>query len=520
MTTLKPYHRHRQGLALFMTGLMFVSTIAPGLQAATGVWTVNAAGDWSNAANWQNGIIPNAIGDIAIFRNDIAAARTVSWTAPITVGGMEIGDALGGSAFTFSGTNFTFNNGANNAFIRKFGGVTDFWQAPLFLDSNLDAAIHAGVLQVNGASNGPISLFGGRDIIKSGSGSLQLNSSTDSFGGNFRLQFGALLLAGANSPNPMLGFGANGITLTGSGSADRTTLQLRNSGAGDNGLIIYGGNNNINLQGAATINVDRNLFTTVAAVGNTFVFNNLNFGGGLLNMTGGNNYGLRFDGTTSLIGQTNVFNPSTPASPLTLNGPIIDRGNGRALIKEGAGRLVIGSSTNNYSGVTAVKNGILELSAVANLGNSRTFVNGGALSPANRTGLNAVSANGLVLVGQLGTTRYALPAIGLLESYGNVDAANPMNLNVPIAGMALAIDGGSTNAAVTRDINLSQVGSGSNRVWVTNALGLDRTYTGVITPSADNTIRLSSGGNNLIVGGALPNRLGGPCFQCESHDWV
>jgi hypothetical protein len=81
--------------------------------------------------------------------------------------------------------------------------------------------------------------------------------------------------------------------------------------------------------------------------------------------------------------------------------------------------------------------------------------------------------------------------------------------------MALAIDGGQTNAAVTRDINLSQVGSGSNRVWVTNALGLDRTYTGVITPSADNTIRLSSGGNNLIIGGALPNRLGGPASNAN-----
>ena len=90
--------------SVLLVGMFFTGSGAP-LMAATGTWTVDAAGNWTGTpANWQGAVIPNAIGDLAIFRNDITAARTVTLNAPITLGGLSIGDLLGGSVFTFAGT--------------------------------------------------------------------------------------------------------------------------------------------------------------------------------------------------------------------------------------------------------------------------------------------------------------------------------------------------------------------------------------------------------------------------------
>lgn len=473
------------------------------VQGANGVWTLNNNGNWTTSANWSGGTVPGGAGDVAIFNQlDINGNRTVTLDAPVTLGGLLVNDSLGGNNYIFAGSNaLTFDNGLSDAFLRKFGSATDVIQTPLVLTSNLNFGIHTGTLQVNGASNAQVAITGAGNLIKSGAGTLQLNSNLSGFAGNYVLNLGTLAIGGANGATVDLGTGTGGIILNGSGSADRTVLQLRNNGVGSNGLVTYTGNNDVTVQGAATINVDRDFLVTSTNTGNTIVLDNLTMNGGLLQTTGGNSYALQFDGTTTLAGQTNVFFPNT--AQLRLAGVITDGAASRALIKEGPGRLLVMNSGNAYDGVTAVKNGILQLTDGAKLGSAATFVNGGILSVATPATLAGVSANGLNLVGQLGTSRFVLPVVAVPQSFGNIDGANPLAVNVPVAGMMLGIDG-----TVTNNIQLSQVGGGTNRVWLSNLTGLDTTFQGVLQADDDGMLRLASPGNTLIISGAA-DRIGG-----------
>ncbi len=142
------------------------------------------------------------------------------------------------------------------------------------------------------------------------------------------------------------------------------------------------------------------------------------------------------------------------------------------------------------------------------------MVAGGALSVTDRFVLDDITTNGgLNLVGQLGTSRFILPVVG----YGgnlDIDATNHFNmLDAPIAGMILGIDGvtdttGVNTSVNTANIDLSQVANGSNRVWLGNVLGFDRTYRGILTNGVSGDLRLTSGGSTFILD-TTANILGG-----------
>lgn len=483
----------------------------------TGTWILDANGNWTGGpANWSGGVIPNGVGDIATFRNDISAGRTVTLNAPITLGGLNLNDALGSSAFTFAGTNaLTFDNTAGSAFFSKFGGATDIWQAPLVLPDSVLWNIFAGTLQVNGASNAQVSYTGSGDTVKNGSGTLQLNIDSTSgagYTGNWVLNLGSLTFGGANSASPSsLGLGTGGITLNGSGNSGLAILNLNNNGTGSDTTATWTGNNDVILQGGARITVDRN-FLNGANDRVNHVLDNLTMNGGVLAVTSANSHRLTFSGTTTLAGQTSSFDVGTNATAtlanLTLSGALTDGANTRALIKEGAGRLAITNTANTFDGATAIKDGILQLGSGANLGGGSTFVNGGVLSIPDTATLNAVSAaGGIKLVGQLGISRYALPSVAYHGS-ATIDASNPVAVTAPAAGMILGIDGVSgTSSTNSANIDLAYVAGGSSRVWLGNAVGFDRTYTGTLTNGAAGDLRLTAGANNLILSGA--NSLGG-----------
>ena len=488
--------------------------IQHGANAVTGQWTLDNSGNWTASANWAGGIVPNNIDDIAIFGNNILANRTVTLDAPITLGGLTIGDAFGTSVFTFAGANaLTFDVTAGDAVINKYNSVTDVWQAPLILNDNLKANIYAGTLDVNNAG-AQVSYSGAGNTIKNGAGALQLNidATTAAYTGNWAVNLGTLRIGGANGATPgSLGTGTGGITLNGQGRADLAILDLRNNGdAVSNTDIFYTGNNDVILQGGATINVDRNYIAAGGNTGNTIVLDNLTANGGILAVTGSNSYRLRFDGTTTLVGDTTVFsvagNATSNFANLTLAGVITDGANTRALIKEGAGRMIVSNTANTYNGVTAIKDGILQVGAGANLGSGAVFVNGGAIgltSAAQATSTtNATFAGGLNLVSQIGATRSSLGAV--VNTGFDIDAGSPLDVAVPIYGMALEVDN------IANNIDIAQVGGGgaaSNRVYLSNRLGFDSTYTGTLTPSANGTLRLASATNNLIL--STLNSLGG-----------
>lgn len=496
-----------------MTGLMAVWLPGPAVQGATGIWILDANGNWTGTpANWQAGTIPNAIGDTAIFRNNITGNRTVTLNSAITLGALQMGDSLGANTFTFAGTNaLTLDNTTGNATVSKFNSTTDIWQAPLVLTDNVDWNIFSGVLQVNGAANAQVSYTGAGNTIKNGAGVLQLNR-TGTYTGNWIVNLGTLNIGGANgAASTNLGTGAN-IILNGNGRQDLAVFALNNNGTGTGTTVTYAGNNDVIVQGGASINAERN-FIGGANDRVNHVLDTLTMNGGILRVNSGNSHTLTFAGTTTLVGETSVFEPLGNGTPtlanLTLSGAITDGAASRSLIKEGAGRLLIQSLGNSYDGVTAIKDGVLQLAAGANLGAGMTYINGGALSVPDMATLDNLSgAGGLTLVAQMGTTRFALPVVGY-SGGAAIDGANPLSVNVPTAGMILGIDGvtgtASTNAA---NIDLSQVASGNNRVWVGNVIGFDRTYTGTLTNGTSGDLRLTSGSNVLIIA-TTANALGG-----------
>ncbi|MEQ1859582.1 MAG: autotransporter-associated beta strand repeat-containing protein [Chthoniobacteraceae bacterium] len=502
----RPAARPRTILAQPIAALMLACcTIwTPRSGAATAVWNFDGAGNWTTGGNWLDGVAPNAVGDIADFRFNISAARTITLDAPITLGGLRIGDSLGAQVFTFAGPNtLTLDAASGNAFISKTNSTTDVWQAPLALNDHLDAAIHAGVLDITGPANAQVVLTSsGSGIIKSGAGTLRLNIDASAYQGAWIVNNGTLSIGGANTNTPdTLGSGTGGIVLNGTGSVGLAVFSLNNNGAGSGGNITYSGNNDVVLQGAATINVDRNTIGGANA-SNTIVLDRLTMNGGILGVTGANSYALRFDGTTTLVGDTNVFSPTTAV--LTLGGAITDGANFRALIKEGTGRLIIDSTANTYDGATVVKDGFLQVTSGANLGAGGVFVNGGVLSltDAAQTYDGITMQGGLNLVAQLGTTRTVLPVVG--NTGFDIDAGNPLSVSVPSFGMVLGLDGNLSSS-----IDLSQVGgSGNTRVSIANVGGVDRTFTGTILPASDNTVRLNSAGNTLIF--SAIDSLGGP----------
>lgn len=525
---MKTLRQHRVFLGWLMTGLMAVWLPVPVVQGATGIWILDAAGNWTTApANWQGGITPNAVGDTAIIRNNITNNRTITLNAPITLGALQIGDSLGTSVFTFAGSavnTLTLDNSVGNAIVSKYNGTTDVWQAPLILSDSVNWNIHAGILDVNGASNAQVSYTGVGDTIKNGAGTLRLNIDAVSgagYTGNWTLNLGTLNIGGANGAAPgSLGTGTGGITLNGTGVSSLAAFVLNNNGTASDSTVTYAGNNDVIVQGGATLSAQRN-FISGANDRVTHILDNLTHNGGILTVTSANSHNLRINGTTTLVGETSVFDVAANATGsrqnLVLAGLITDGAASRALIKEGAGRMQILGTANTYDGVTTVKNGVLQLAAGANLGAGATYVNGGFLSVDTKATLDAVSTNGLNLVGQLGTSRYALPGIAISQAYGAVTGANNVAVTAPIAGMILAIDntnsnGSATAVPVTNNIDLDEVAGGSNRVWLANAAGADHTFRGILSNSSTNTantdLRLTSGGSTFILD-TTANILGG-----------
>lgn len=483
--------------------------------AVTEFWTPVTAGpfNWTLPANWGSGV-PNAIGDIGIFGSNLTANQVVTMDAPITLGGLTVGDSLGTNTFTFAaagGNPLTFEVASGSASIDKYNSTTDVFQAPLVLNSNLKANIFSGIFSVNNAG-AQVPYTGTGDTIKNGAGALELNIDAVSgagYTGNFALNLGTLRFGGANNLAPTsLGMGSGGIILNGTGNAALAVLELRNNGGGSNGVITYGGNNDVMLQGGATINVNSN-FVGGANTGNTVVLDNLTANGGILAVTSANSYSLRFAGAISLVGDTTVFSVGNNSTfnlvNLDLAGVINDGPNNRALIKEGTGRMLVSNATassNDYQGVTAIKDGILQVASGAELGSGAVIVNGGAIGlvSAGQVTDGTTMIGGLTLVSQVGTSRASLGAV--VNTGFVIDGANPLGINVPIFGAALEVD------TIANSIDMSQVGgAGNTRVYLGNRIGADSTYTGAITAATDATIRLTSGSNTLVLSTA--NQLGG-----------
>ena len=207
------------------------------LFGATGTWTNNSASGltWNTATSWSGGIIPNGIGDIANFTNDISANRLISLNGERTLGALNIGDS--GSAFF----NFTLNAGSpsNSTLIFDQTGVADasitvpdvggvaansIVAAYVLLKDNL--AINTAFANSTTVQLAISSLIrddaGSFGIIKSGPGIFQL-AAPNTFEGGTTIQ------AGRINNNNLRAFGTGGVTVESGGQAFINTASSANN---------------------------------------------------------------------------------------------------------------------------------------------------------------------------------------------------------------------------------------------------------------------------------------------------
>jgi fibronectin-binding autotransporter adhesin len=130
-------------------------TLVPACFGQTsGSWNIDADGNWSAAASWTNGTIPNGIGHTASFVKPLSADRTVTLDVPVTLGRLIFNRTSGPyttNRYVLAGPNaLRLDASSGNAMIEvesfsDRNGAVDQINAPVVLVDNLDVQITATV---------------------------------------------------------------------------------------------------------------------------------------------------------------------------------------------------------------------------------------------------------------------------------------------------------------------------------------------------------------------------------------
>lgn len=455
-------------------------------RGATGIYNVDAASNWSTSGSWSGGTVPNAIGDVAdLSQVNLTAARTITLTAPTTLGQLILNDnshrfpfstPAGNFGYTIAGTatnNLILDNGGSAAVINVLGGGQHIISAPIALVAGLDARVYASSLVLNGAisGTGPLTVNGG--------GLLYLQSNSNSYSGGTVLNSGTLEAQTGNGTLPLTSgiFGTGDVTLNGG------QLNLRYAGATSNNAVTF--NNNLLIGGNSTISVDR---SGGSATGNNYRFSTLSVGNSTLTVNSGNSYRFEISGATTLNGKYSTFAGSAEK---ILTGAV--GGTGALNVTGGTVRLV--SAANTYTGGANIFNGAeLELAAptAALPATGAVLVNPGARLSVNN--MSQVTSNVQLINQQSG-----IAAIAINSAATGITTAT----SLPVGGFydsALLIDVGT----YTSTIDLSQINSGAG-VWLGAAQNATINGAGAVVANVNNNYLLganASAATTLTFGAA------------------
>ena len=441
--------------------------------ATTIHWTNNNNNDsWTDAGNWQEGVIPNAVGRTVSF-GSANGSGSVNMNGNKTVSGLIFN---AGNSYSLFGTgDLTIDNGSAAGAITVSNGQHEI-DVPIVLNGAVSVMTTNGGDQLSITGN----ITGAFPLNVSGPGTVSL-TGTNSF---------TTLSVNASTLN--VGTGGVGGSL-GSGS-----VNLAN-----NAVLNFNTSSNYNfgqsITGAGTLNQIGSGTTTVGAVNVTAV-----------NVTNG---AL----VTGSINQSSGITV-TGSATLTANGTI--SGAGSLVVNTGGG--VSLAASNSYTGGTEIDGGTVTLNAVGALpANSALAVNGGTLDlNAKNISLSNILDNGntggvITNNGASGTTS-TVTFTGNNNNYnlyaalndgahgGKVALVSTIN-NVNAGVFSLAMHASSTysgGTTITRQsidaYNTNALGTGSVVVQANNA-SVNATHVGV------------AGGitlpNNIIL--AQPNAGGG-----------
>jgi autotransporter-associated beta strand protein len=245
---------------------------------ASGIWTADASGNWSETNKWNGGIVANGAGYTADFSAlNITADRTVTLDESRSIGTLKFGDTSGGQNWTLAsgGDVLTLDTGSSAApsVVVNQNAVTI--AAPL-----------AGVYGFGKSGSGTLILSGANSL----SGTVNIDTSSTSTGE------GAVRVA---NPEALSGV---------------SSIQIRNNNSGSSTLQLDGSLGDVTAPAAIALN-GRNV--NVAAIQNLSGSNTL--AGGITINVGGSYYVLQSDAGTLNLGGT-ITSVATGTRTFTFQG--------------------------------------------------------------------------------------------------------------------------------------------------------------------------------------------------------
>ncbi len=422
-------------------GLASNYTFTGGTQLATitqlpsVAWTAGASGNWSNAANWAGGAIPDRSNVAAVtipagvtvtYDSAVAGTTTLntlnsSGGLTMAAGALALNSASSVSALGMTGGTLTASGGLTVADYTHTSGTLNVGATTL-LKSTGSLAINGAIASAVGgsltlqAANNIV--FGtGASIAATGAPlSVVLNSnSTGTGGGNIQMNTGSSIVS--NGGNIALGGG-----VAGNGTGNATGTALNPEGILLNGATLNAGAGNISLRGtgfAGTTFNDGVHVTTGSVIRTTGA------GSITLNGTGGagttDNYGVRL-GTNSAVS--------------SVDGAISITGQGGA----GTGSWNIGIYVHDSAAITSTGAGSITLNGTGGNGTSDNY--GVRLS----SGMQISSANGdIAITGQGAGTGSSNYGIIDTNSSGAITATGSANITLDGRGVGGA---GINSAAI------------------------------------------------------------------------
>jgi autotransporter-associated beta strand protein len=356
------------------------TTAVPQSVTASGAWTNDADGLWSNASNWSDGIVADGAGNTADFSLiNLTADRIVTLDSSRTIGTLKFGDTLGSQ-------NWLLNAAADRT-LTLAGG------APL-INVNQNTATLA------------VPLTGTSGFTKTGAGTLILPES-NSLSGTLNLDSNS---ASAND-------GTLRVTTNEAFALIASPIFIRNNTGGSAGstLELDGATGDLNLTQLFRVSCRNNSMPWVKNLAGS---NTLS--GGVSYQEGGTQITYQSDAGALVLSGAIQFQPNgafiaartnifTGAGDFFVNGAILAATNGAPihLIKSGTGRLTL-NGANTYAGTTLLNNGALRISGSLSTGTvtvassgvlegtgvvngSVTILPGGTLSPGASIGSLTIS---------------------------------------------------------------------------------------------------------------------------------
>lgn len=128
----------QRGLLLSLATAVGLCLLAGNAGAITSTWITDGNGNWTNAANWNNGVPTNA-GDVAYVTNPITAARTITIDTNVTLGTLKIGTTNYAYLLSSGAGTITMDSGnASRAVLQAVGNQQNYGPSKVAMACDLE----------------------------------------------------------------------------------------------------------------------------------------------------------------------------------------------------------------------------------------------------------------------------------------------------------------------------------------------------------------------------------------------